>query len=95
MKILSEKELQIWLYDHLNWLVDNNEIICTFTFKDFYQAMGFITQVGILAEKNNHHPTILNTYNIVTLSMTTHDAGNKITDRDIKLAEDIENLNIY
>jgi 4a-hydroxytetrahydrobiopterin dehydratase len=95
MKILLQDDLKNWLKDHENWEIKNDQIACTFTFKDFYQAMGFITQVGILAEKHNHHPTILNTYNVVTISMTTYDAGSKITDRDTNLAEDIENLNMY
>ena len=95
MKILSPEELNNWLKNNENWVLLNDEISCVFTFKDFYQAMGFIIQVGIKAEKHNHHPTIKNVYNVVTISMTTHDAGNKVTDRDTNLAEEIEKLNIY
>jgi 4a-hydroxytetrahydrobiopterin dehydratase len=95
MKTLSNDEINSWLKKHENWNLKDDEISCVFTFKDFYQAMGFMVQLGIKAEKHNHHPKIQNVYNVVTISMTTHDAGNKITDKDTKLAEEIENLNIY
>ena len=61
-------------------------------FDSFIEAFGFLAQVAMLAEKANHHPTIINSYGNVHLSMNTHDAGNKITDRDLNLAEAIEEL---
>ena len=48
-----------------------------------------MTEVAIIAEKMNHHPTWSNTYNKVEIRLSTHDAGNTITDKDRKLAESI------
>ena len=95
MKPLSPDKINEWLEDHDIWSVQKDELCAEFTFKDFVQAMGFMVQVGIHAEKQDHHPRLENTYNKVKIALNTHDAGNKITDRDIKLAEQIETINIY
>ena len=70
----------------------NNTLIGEFKFKNFVQAFGFLAQVAILQEKHNHHAKIENMYNKVTLTLTTHDAGNTVTEKDIKLATAIEGL---
>ncbi len=95
MEPLSQDQLTDWLETTDVWRVSGSEIEADFTFKNFSQALGFIVQVGVLAEKQDHHPRIENTYNRVTIAMNTHDAGNKITRRDTKLAELIEQINIY
>lgn len=56
-----------------------------FKFKDFVQAFGFMTQVGMYAEKNNHHPEWKNIYNKLWVDLSTHDAGG-VTLKDIDLA---------
>lgn len=72
------------------WEEKNNQLECHFTFKDFKAAFTFISLVAIEAEKAEHHPTIVNTYNKVSLFLTTHDANSKITDKDYTLASTIE-----
>ena len=74
------------------WLEKNNALVKTFTFKDFIEAFGFMSRVALIAEKMNHHPNWENTYNQVTIELSTHEAGNIITDKDRKLAEEIEKL---
>ena len=49
-------------------------------------------QIALLAEKENHHPEIYNIYNIVEIRLQTHDAGNKITEKDRNLAAEIDKL---
>jgi 4a-hydroxytetrahydrobiopterin dehydratase len=56
-----------------------------FIFADFTQAFAFMTQLALVAEKNDHHPEWLNVYNHVDITLTTHDAGG-LTQRDIDLA---------
>ena len=68
-------------------------LIKTFEFADFVQAFGFMTRVAIVAEKVNHHPTWSNTWNKVEIKLTTHDAGNKVTEKDRSLAQAIDKLN--
>jgi len=64
----------------------------TFTFGNFIEAFAFMTKVALLAEKANHHPEWTNVYNKVVIKLSTHDAGNIVTDKDRKLAEAIDKL---
>jgi 4a-hydroxytetrahydrobiopterin dehydratase len=73
-----------------NWKEENNKLTQTFKFNDFVDAFAFLNKVAILAEKANHHPEIFNVYNTVTISLTTHDAGNTVTDKDRNLAKAID-----
>lgn len=74
------------------WNQLNNSLYQSLTFKDFSEAFAFLTRVALLAEQNNHHPTIKNTYNKVEIWLTTHDAGNTITQKDNNLAAAIDKL---
>lgn len=74
------------------WKEENNKLTRTFTFKDFTEAFGFMTKVAIEAEKMNHHPTWTNTWNKVSFELSTHDAGNRVTELDRKLASVIDKL---
>lgn len=74
------------------WKEDNNKLTKTFTFKDFTEAFGFMTRVAFIAEKMDHHPTWTNTYNKVQIELSTHDAGNTVTEKDHKLAKAIDKL---
>lgn len=71
---------------------ENNELVANLEFDNFVTAFSFMTQVAIWAEKMNHHPTLVNTYNKVEIRLTTHDEGNKITDKDQVLADKITEL---
>ena len=71
------------------WRREGDQILRDFEFPDFVAALGFIVQVGTLAERADHHPGIVNTYNQVTLALSSHDAGG-ITDRDLRLAAEID-----
>ena len=72
------------------WTEKNNKLENTFEFKDFIHAFAFMTQVAFLAEKMNHHPTWTNTWNRVDISLSTHDAGDIVTEKDRKLADAID-----
>ena len=78
----------------MDWKEENNSLTKTFKFKDFTEAFGFMTKVAIVAEKMNHHPTWTNTWNTVSFQLSTHDAGNKVTDLDKKLAKAIDALSV-
>ncbi len=64
----------------------------TFVFKDFMQAFAFMTEVAFNAEKQNHHPNWSNVYNKVTFQLSTHDVGDKVTEKDRKLAASIDSV---
>ncbi len=67
------------------WEIDENCLSREFSFKDFNQAWGFMSQVALIAEKMNHHPDWFNVYSRVNIKLTTHDSGG-VTKLDLELA---------
>lgn len=74
------------------WVEKNNKLSKTFKFSDFQEAFAFMTRVAFLAEKHNHHPNWSNVYNTVDIELTTHDAGNTVTEKDRNLAKAIDQI---
>lgn len=74
------------------WHEEKNRLQRTFKFKDFAEAFAFMTEVAFAAEKLNHHPTWSNVWNTVEIQLTTHDAGNVVTDKDRALAKAIDEI---
>lgn len=74
------------------WQETNNQLVRKFVFDNFIEAFAFLTKVAILSEKHQHHAHIVNVYNKVTLTLSTHDAGNIVTTKDRALAADIDKL---
>jgi len=74
------------------WIEKDHKLTREFKFSDFSEAFAFMTRVAILAEKMNHHPEWSNVYNKVNITLTTHDAGNVVTEKDRKLAAAIDQL---
>ncbi|MEY5045095.1 MAG: hypothetical protein RL713_320 [Bacteroidota bacterium] len=72
------------------WKEENNKLYKKFQFKDFNAAFAFMTSVALLAEKADHHPTWTNTWNTVEIWLSTHDAGNVVTQKDRDLADQID-----
>lgn len=74
------------------WQEENNTLYRKFQFKDFKEAFAFLTKVAMASEQLDHHPTIKNTWNTVELWLSTHDAGNIVTEKDQHLAVVIDEL---
>ena len=74
------------------WKEENNQLTATFDFNDFVEAFGFMAKVALVAEKMNHHPEWTNIYNSVVIKLSTHDAGNVVTNLDRELAAKIDKL---
>lgn len=74
------------------WTEENNQLKRSFKFSNFIDAFGFMTKVALVAEKMNHHPTWSNSYNKVDIALTTHDKDNSVTDKDKKLATEIDKI---
>ena len=74
------------------WKEENNKLYRKFQFKDFNEAFAFMTRVALVAEKMGHHPEWKNVWNIVEVWLSTHDAGDIVTDKDRKLAGKIDKL---
>ncbi len=76
------------------WKEESNALKKTFKFKNFSEAFAFMTRVAFVAEKMNHHPDWRNVYNTVEISLNTHDAGNTVTEKDRKLAAEIDKIKV-
>jgi 4a-hydroxytetrahydrobiopterin dehydratase len=74
------------------WETVNNELYRKFQFRDFSEAFAFMTRVAMLAEQQNHHPRWSNVWNTVEIWLSTHDAGDIITEKDTALAKSIDTL---
>ncbi|GAB3764865.1 4a-hydroxytetrahydrobiopterin dehydratase [Spirosoma pomorum] len=74
------------------WQEQDNQLTRSFTFLTFSEAFAFMTRVALLAEQQNHHPWWSNVYNQVTIRLSTHDAGNVVTEKDRTLAQAIDKL---
>lgn len=76
----------------MDWKEENGFLVKEYTFKDFKETFSFMIKVAALAEEQQHHPLWTNVYNRLEIKLQTHDAGNKVTDKDRKLAGDIDAL---
>jgi 4a-hydroxytetrahydrobiopterin dehydratase len=72
------------------WTHEQDCLRKSFTFGDFREAMSFLVRVSYYADSMDHHPEIHNVYNRVDLSLSTHDAGDRVTQMDFDLARAID-----
>jgi 4a-hydroxytetrahydrobiopterin dehydratase len=85
-----------YLFNHyqlkIMWEEKNDTLYKKFEFKNFSEAFGFMTRVALAAEKMDHHPLWTNVYNKVEIWLSTHDAGDTITEKDRMLSIKIDAL---
>ena len=75
-----------------DWPKDNQgRLSKEFNFKNYRQSFAFTSQVVMLSEKKNHHPTIILDYGKVVIKLISHDV-NEVTERDIDLAIQIDKI---
>ena len=74
------------------WTFAEDKLSREYRFANFTEAMGFITEMAFACEKANHHPELFNVYSRVEIGLTTHDAGNKVTQKDVNLAAELEKI---
>ena len=84
---VSNADIQSFHEKHSEWRHENDALKAEFVFEDFIAAMQFMQAAGNVAEELNHHPEWCNVYNRVSVTLTTHDVGNQVTDLDLSLAE--------
>lgn len=88
---LSEQQIAEDLRNLKGWSVVNGSLHRVFEFKDFTHAFGFMAQVALAAEKMDHHPDWSNSWNKVTVDLSTHSAGG-LTKNDFDLAAKIQQI---
>lgn len=74
------------------WNVVDGALSRQLVFADFAAAFEFMTRVARIAEDEGHHPDWSNSWNVVNISLRTHDAGGVITERDLRLARRINEV---
>lgn len=84
--IPNADEISAFSKQYPDWCQEENCLAASFKLASFKIAIKFINLVAEEAERINHHPTIFNAFKLVEFKLSTHDAGNKITDLDFKLA---------
>ncbi len=92
MTPLSEKELQDALTKLPNWEVQDDMLITAFEFDDFAQTMHFANHIADIADQQQHHPRMIIEFDLLQVELSTHDAGDKVTQKDIDLAHAIDHL---
>lgn len=92
MNALSDKEVNEKLEALKGWSAVGDKIGKDFEFDSFKEALAFLVRVGFEAENLGHHPEIFNVYNSVSIKLSTHDADDKVTQKDFDLAKAIEKI---
>ena len=91
---LTPSQIQEGLVGLDGWVVLGHKLLKAYELRDFKAALVFINQIGAVAEQLNHHPEIHNSWNRVTLQLCTHDAGDRITEKDLTLARAIQSISL-
>ncbi|MBQ4822495.1 4a-hydroxytetrahydrobiopterin dehydratase [Aquimarina sp. MMG016] len=91
MNKLSESEIKTRLKDVEGWEYEDNAIHTSFEFENFKDAFSAMSRIAFEAEALNHHPDWSNVYNVVNISLSTHDAGG-VTENDFQLAKAIDGI---
>jgi 4a-hydroxytetrahydrobiopterin dehydratase len=90
-QLLDETEIQERIAQLSGWTLEGKEIKSVRKFKDFVEAIAFVNRLVDPAETAGHHPDLAISYNKVTVSLTSHDAGG-LTEKDFAMAKTIDNL---
>ena len=89
-KLLKPAEITKALATLHGWSLERDALAKEFKFGSFREALSFMVRVGFEAEALDHHPEWTNVYNRVAIRLNTHDAGNRVTAKDVALAQQIQ-----
>ena len=93
MKVLTNKEINIKINEIEDWTIIDGSLCKEFEFENFVKAIEFINKIAEIAEEQEHHPVLTNSYNYLKIELKTHDI-NGISDKDFKLAKTIDDLKL-
>ena len=89
---LNKEELEQALKTLDDWRVEDDKLRKDFKFQNFKEAAAFIMRIAFEAESLQHHPELFNVYSKVNIGLCTHEAGDKITNKDVELAKAIDSI---
>jgi 4a-hydroxytetrahydrobiopterin dehydratase len=87
---LTPEQIDAALADLPGWTRMSDTLAKEFKFGGFREAVSFMVRVSFEAEAMDHHPDWTNIYNRVAIRLNTHDAGGKVTAKDVELARKIQ-----
>ena len=90
-RLLEKSELEEAISKFPKWEYQEESLKQDFIFSDFRDAFEFMVQVAEIAETLNHHPDWSNSWNKVSIAISTHSAGG-LTALDLKFVEKVESL---
>lgn len=91
MKKLSEDDIEKRLLRFPDWDYFDNALHAEFEFDSFKDCFSAMSRIAFECEHLNHHPNWTNIYNVLTISIYTHEAGG-VTEKDFKLVDAIESI---
>lgn len=91
MNKLSEEDIEKRLLRLPEWSYEDDAIHAEFEFENFKDCFSAMARIAFECEALNHHPNWSNVYNVLSISLSTHDTGG-VTEKDFKLAEAIESI---
>ncbi len=94
MKPISESDIQTALADLTGWSFEGDALVREYACTDFESAIAFVVRIGFEAARMDHHPELFNVYSTLRILLTTHDAGDRVTQRDLDLARAIEPISL-
>ncbi len=94
MNPISDSDIQTALADLPGWSLEGDALVRQYACSDFESAISFIVRIGFVAAQMDHHPELFNVYSTLRIRLTTHDAGDRVTQRDLDLARAIEPISL-
>jgi len=91
MSVITTKQIGAHLKTVPNWSKRDQTIVRTFQFKGFLKGITFVNRIAGKAQKCNHHPEIMISFDKVTLTLTTLQEGG-ITERDFFFARQCDEI---
>lgn len=89
---LTPSEITAALATLPGWELRDGALAKDFTFGSFREALSFMVRAGFEAEAMDHHPDWTNVYNRVAVRLNTHDAGGRVTAKDVELARRLQQI---
>lgn len=92
MTPLSDTDIRAALAQLPGWAHQGDALVKEFTARSFEDAVAFVVRLSYAAARLDHHPELFNVYATLRVRLTTHDAGDRVTQNDVDLARAIESL---
>ena len=87
--VLNQEEIHANLLELPEWRYGLGALRTAIRCKSSAAALDLLATIGGLAQESNHHPDVDWRYDTLFITLTSHDAGDRVTARDVRLAREI------